>query len=220
MSSTTEEALTQPDADVEVIRARFNEMVAADGRPLARIAPETSVAYATLSAWKTSTYKGDNERIAKQVAAWITTRTASERTKATMKAEPPFIMTETASRIWEVLEHAQTMPAMVLITGGAGLGKTTSVRAYAARASNVWVATAEPIHTNYTAVLALVAHAIGNNLEWRASQTSLEIQKRLRSTKGLLIIDEAQNLSADMRNQLRSTVFDLAGVGIALVGNE
>ncbi len=139
MSSTAEDVRQRSagDIDIDGVRAIFNDLVARGGKPLAQIAPETSVAYATLHAWSKGSYRGNNERVARQVNAWLTTREAQERARATMRTAPPFVMTKTASRIWEVCEFGQTMPDVVLISADAGVGKTTAVKAYAATASNV-----------------------------------------------------------------------------------
>jgi DNA transposition AAA+ family ATPase len=49
---------------------------------------------------------------------------------------------------------------------------------------------------------------------------SRNIRRRLTGSQGLLIVDEVQHLTPSLRDQLRSTVYDGAGIGVALVGNE
>lgn len=222
MSSTTEERRqnTQTEIDVGGIRDAFNMAVLRIGKPLAQVAPETGVPYGTLAAFSTAKYAGNNDRVARQVKAWLTTREAQDRAKSTMRSAPPFTMTKTASRIWEVLEYGQTMPDMVLISADAGVGKTTAINAYAASASNVWVMTAQPIHETLGGLMGLLARTL--RMEWvqRAYAQAHMIQQRLTGSKGLLIIDEAQFLSPLLRDQIRSTVFDGAGIGVAFVGNE
>lgn len=221
MSSTTEELRQKGvELDTDGIRATFNGIVERSGRPLAQVAPETAVAYQTLAAWSKNKYTGNNDRIAKQISAWITTMRARERARLTMRAVPPFTMTKTASRIWEAAEFAQTMPQMALISADSGVGKTTAVEAYAATASNAWVVTTEPVHDQMGALLDLISRALKMEYAHSAAAKSRLIQERLRGTKGLLIVDEAQNLTAVLRDQLRSMVFDGAGVGVLLVGNE
>ena len=222
MSSTTEERRQKNTTDIDIggVRASFLMMAQRIGKPLAQIAPETGVNYTTLAAWSKDNYAGNNDRIARQINAWLTTREAQDRAKSTMRAAPPFTMTPTASRIWEVLEYGQTMPDMVLICADPGVGKTISINAYAASASNVWVMTAQPVHETLGSVMTLLARTL--RIEWiaRASAQSHMIQQRLTGSKGLLIIDEAQFLSSLLRDQIRSTVFDGAGIGVAFVGSE
>ena len=51
------------------------------------------------------------------------------------------------------------------------------------------------------------------------SEMAKAIHARLEGTKGLLIIDEAQNLFPKAMDQIRS-FHDQAEIGIALVGNQ
>ena len=74
--------------DVDSIREKFNAAVAEMGVPLAKIAPATGVAYATLSAWKNGTYGGDNQRIAADVQKWLVTREAGARMNIALPKAP------------------------------------------------------------------------------------------------------------------------------------
>lgn len=222
MSSTAEEMRPRSSVEIDIvgIRELFNDLVAREGKPLSQLAPETGVPYGTLHAWSTAKYQGNNERIARQISAYMTTRAARERARATMRAAPPFVMTKTASRIWEVLEFAQSMPDMVLISADAGVGKTWATEAFAAGGSNVWKMTAEPALATVSGLLDQLARTLRIDWQFRAMSMSHSIQARLKGTKGLLIVDEAQFLTQIQREQLRSTVHDGAGIGVALVGNE
>jgi hypothetical protein len=107
---------------------------------------------------------------------------------------------------------------MVMVTGGAGIGKTKAVKAFAEHGSNVWMITAEPCHDTVNALLTELSEVLGVEWQYRGAAMSRAIRKRLTGTRGLLIVDEAQHLSPQVRNQLRVTVHDGAGIGIALVG--
>jgi DNA transposition AAA+ family ATPase len=219
MSSTMEEARERAgQIDVDVLRSQFNEIVAQEKRSMAQFATETGVQYSTLHAWAKSTYKGNNLRIAKQINAWLITRAARQKTAATTRSEPSFLMTPTASRVWDMLERAQTLPDMVMISGAAGIGKTKAVQAFVESGSNVWMLTAEPCHDTVNALLTELSEALGTEWQYRGAAMSRAIRKRLTGTKGLLIIDEAQHLTPRVRDQLRATVHDGAHIGIALVG--
>lgn len=223
MSSTQQDHLERAgDINTDSIRALFNDAVARDGRTLPAIAAETGVPYGTLHPWAKAIYKGNNDRVAKQIDAWLTTREAREKLRISIRAEPAFVMTPTASRIWEMLERAQTMPDMVMISMGAGVGKTTAINAYAARGSNVFIVTAEPCHESVNSLLDVLSDTLKVDWHYRGSAMSRAIRKRLTGTGGLLIVDEAQHLKPRLRDQLRATVHDKAGagIGVALVGGE
>jgi DNA transposition AAA+ family ATPase len=106
-----------------------------------------------------------------------------------------------------------------LITGAAGVGKTTAISSYRGRSNNVWVVTGEPSLSTPRMLLDEVADLLGVTEHRSTYRVSKAIVARLRGTRGLLIVDEAQHLNTATLDQLR-TLHDLAGVGVALVGNE
>ena len=225
MSVTLDESLDQigDDIDVAATRTRFNLIVAGrrqSGHTLPKIAPETGVPYGTLHAWASAKYQGDNTGIALKVAAWMVKVEAEAHVRATVRAAPGFLRTRTATEIFDILEYAQMSPDMVLYAGAPGVGKTTALNAYKSAGSQVWLVTAEPAIKSLGALLDMLAEALGAHFGNGAAAMSRNIRKRLTGTHGLLIVDEVQHLSPTLRDQLRSTVFDASGVGVALVGNE
>jgi DNA transposition AAA+ family ATPase len=218
MSSTLEDALDRGQLDETTVRTAFEAAVMADGRPLSQIAPETSIHYTTLSAWRAQKYTGNNDRVTLQVQQWLDTRTARQRTRATLPVAPGFQMTPTASRIFDVLEHAQTLPDMALVTGGAGIGKTSTILAYQKTAANVHVVTAQPCVTTIKVLLDLLCVTIGVPVVAAALHQSMLLQRKLAGSGGLLILDEAQHLGSGLLDQLRQ-LHDAANIGVVLVGN-
>ena len=220
MSRTAEELSANADnADEVAIRARFEDAIRMDGRPLAQIAPETGIAYGTLAAWRSAKYAGNNMRIAETVRQWLVTREAKHRTRSALPAVPDFVMTPTASRIIEVLERALVLPDIAVIAGGAGIGKTSAIRKYQAMTPNVFIATMQACTGAMRAMMEVIGAELGTFRLHRTVEMSDQIVRKLRNTNGLLIIDEAQHLDAEAMDQLRS-FHDAAQIGIALVGNE
>lgn len=220
MGNTVEEL--NPDGlelDEANVREAFNAFVAADGRPLSQIAPETGIHYTTLSSWKARTYTGNNGRITALAHQFLVTREARKRTHAAVPKEPGYVPTPTASAILDVLEAAQVLPDMAVISGASGIGKTTAIEWYQRKASNVWVVTMEPAFQSLGCILNEIAVVLGTHTSRSASFMSGQIRRRMANSGGLLIIDEAQHLSPTAVDQLRS-FYDRARVGIAMVGNE
>lgn len=205
--------------EMEALRARVRAIKEAENLPLSRMAKEASLALGTFSNWLGDTYAGDNSRVAHEITKWLNVRASRAAVAATMPAAPGFLMTETASAIFDVLEHAQSMPELVVITGGSGVGKTFATRAYRDRSPNVWIITAQPSFGTPRAMLRDIAQALQIDEKYSAQHISRSIAAKLAATRGLLIVDEAQYLWSDAVDQLR-TLYDQVEIGVALVGNE
>lgn len=221
MSSTVEASLEEATTELDeaAVRAAFDAAVKQDGRALARIAPEVGIPYGTLSAWRGGTYEGNNNRIAVAAQAWLLKRTARARAKTMLPVEPGFVMTKTASQIWDLLEFVQSVPTMGTVVGDAGIGKTMAFRAYKQQlGATVWIATMQPCHRTIAAVLQEIQSVLGIARDLGVARISASIVRRLRDTKGLLIIDEAQHLSSLALDQIRS-LHDASEIGFVLGGN-
>lgn len=221
MSSTTE-ALSPENgevADEATVRDQFKTVVADRGVALAKIAPETGVHYSTLAAWNSASYSGNNARVTEQIRQWLVTQEARSRMQTALPRAPSFVRTDTALAIIDVLEAAQTLPDIALVTGGAGIGKTMTIGWYQEKAANVWLVTMERSYRSLSALLDQIARVVGVPGGKSSSATSEQIRRRLLGTGGLLVIDEAQFLTGEQVDQLR-TFHDKSEVGIAMVGNE
>lgn len=204
----------------EAIRADVRALMAAETLTMKDIARACGVAYGTFSSWMGGTYQGRTHHVAAEARRGLDAHRTKARTRAMAPAAPGFVPTATAEMFLGGLEHAQHMAELVVITGGPGVGKTTAAREYRVRNPNVWLMTAEPVHATPRALLDDLADAVGIDARGMSGQRlSRAITIKLRGTGGLLIIDEAQHLTSQTLDQLRS-LHDLAGLGIALLGNE
>lgn len=216
MAITPETALTE--AEVDSVREEARQVMAAEGLSQAAAARQAGVAAATYAAWLTGTYQGRSDRVAGQVQIWLSSRRERQRSASALPQAPAFVATRTAGRVHEVLQWAQMGPDLVVVAGGAGIGKTTACQHYAGKNPNVWLATMQPTTASTHTMLLAVAEAVGV-AEKSASRLAPAIGARVGDRDGLLIVDEAQHLRAPALDQLRS-LHDLHGVGIALIGNE
>lgn len=213
MSETADDRFEGP-VDHEAIRAAVREtgMVATDA------AKQSGVAYSTLSAFMNGKYAGDNDKVARALTTWLESRSAGARTRALMPSKPKFVKTPTADAILAAMEHAQYIQDLVVISGGAGVGKTTACEHYQRNNPNVWLATAEPSLSSTHAMLEYLCEVIGI-AEKAPNRRSRSIVLRVKGSGGLLIVDEAQHLKSEALDQLR-TLHDKGEIGVALVGNE
>lgn len=171
----------------------------------------------TLNLWVNDRYTGDNARLTAEVDRWL--RSLSERAelRQSLIAKPDFLRTPTANRIWSMLEQAQFAPDIVVAAGVPGIGKTMTAGAYRAANPNVWIATMDPGTRSAHAVLSEIATVMGV-VESNAMRLRHTLGERMQGTQGLLIIDEAQHLTRQALDMLRS-FHDRYQIGLALMGN-
>lgn len=204
--------------DEDAVRAAIRAINAAEGLSLAEIARQAGVASGTMTPWLSGHYAGRGERVAARMQTWLDSRSAQRRTRGLLRALPGFIATPTATSFTSTLEYAQTAPDLVLITGGAGVGKTTAAREYQRAASNVWLLTISPTLAGMGPMLEELLGVLGVQ-ERSTSRRSAAARRRVQGSGGLLIVDEAQHLQVNALEELR-TLHDQGGIGLALVGNE
>lgn len=205
--------------DADALRQRVRDYSAANGTSLRSIGLLCGVTgESTFTAWVSSKYKGNNEGIDEKVRIWLRSEEQLSHQRLILPAEVKFAATPTAIKFINVLEYAQAMPDIVVISGGAGVGKTKAVKRYQETRPNVWVLTAEPSLSSHSKMMEYLREVLSIPVTAK-HQISRAVAAKLLDTQGLVVVDEAQHLTPKCIDQLRS-VFDRAGVGLALVGNE
>lgn len=210
-------AYDTPEA-VQAVRDRAAETVRAEfGGTKAKAARDAGVAESTFSAWLDGTYAGNGAVIADKVAKWLDARIERRSAAGAAPTEPGFQDTPTAKRILQICMQAQVLTDFAVIAGAAGIGKTTALRRYVEHNPNAWMTTMEPLMRSPHALLEEIARVLGVT-ERGSTRLSGAIQQRLRDRGGVLIIDEAHQLTTEAFDQLRS-LHDKARVGIVAAGN-
>lgn len=182
------------------------------------LAREIGISGTTLSQWLNDRYQGDNEAVSTKVATWQRSRQAASESGAV--ASVGWVDTASSRAIEAALLFAQDKGSIAVVYGGAGLGKTTATRHYAECNPNVWRVAASPASAGLMAMLEAIASALElRDIQNRPSVYAREIGRRMAGTRGLLVIDEAQHVSVQALEELRS-IHDGCGVGLALLGNE
>lgn len=212
-----------PDSEAHAERARvlrvdLQALIDRDGLSVRTVAEQSNIGYSTLNSWLNDTYAGRTDNVNTKVEAWLKAQSSRERLKRSVAKAPEFLELPTADTFMSVFEFTQAGPDMGLITGGAGIGKTTAAEQYQKRSPNVWVMTAVPTMSSPNAVLNALRIAI-EMTEGRARDLEENIVRKLRGTGGLVIVDEAQHLKKESIDTLRS-IHDRAKIGVVFMGNE
>lgn len=206
------------DAAIERIRTDARSVISGEGITQKLAADECAIAPGTFNAWLGGTYAGNNDKIAAEVAKWLDARRQRKRLRAIVPTPPPFMQTKTAQRIVEIFIYAQTLHDMGLVIGPPGSGKTCAAIYYRAANPAVFMATMEPAKSSTHHLLSELGSVL-RIAERSALRISDAVVSKLKDRDALLLIDEAQHLSSEAIDQLR-TIHDKAGCGVVLMGNE
>ncbi|WP_174279080.1 AAA family ATPase [Sphingomonas bacterium] len=212
--------LASENSPVEVeARTWLSAHKADTGHSWADLAGFTDVAQSTLSLFTSGKYEGRNDPVAVKVLAYRDRLSVQAEIAMDAPQVPEWYDTPTATRLWQLLQWAQS-GKMVLIVSTPGVGKTKTVRRFAARDPNVWLATMAPSTAGVATMAIEVAAAIGlGEIKGSPQQLSRQIKAKVAGRRGLIVVDEAQELTDKALNELRSW-HDATGVGVALLGNE
>lgn len=201
-----------------VLRVDLQALMDRDGLSVRNVAERSGIGYSTLNSWLNDTYAGRTDNVNGKVETWLKAQSSRDRIRRTVATAPAFLDLPSADTFMSVFEFCQAGPDMGLITGGAGVGKTSAAEEYQKRSPNVWVMTAVPTMSSPNAVLNRVRIEI-EMTDGRARDMEENIVRKLRGTGGLLIVDEAQHLKKESIDTLRS-LHDRAKIGVVFMGNE
>lgn len=181
----------------------------------AQIAKEIGVSGSTVNQLLNGNYKADPTAMLQKLANWLTAR----EQRADAPRDPGFVMTETARQINADMGYALTTQSIVIIHGISGVGKTTALREFQRKHNNVWVITTSPSRATMTECMYELAMELNmENAPRLRGPLARAIRRRLRNTKGLIVVDEADHLDRATLEELRILVEEVE-IGLVLVGN-
>lgn len=191
-----------------------------EGLSQADVAKEAGVSTSQVNGFVRGNYTGDLEAAGTRMAQWLKQRKERKTLAQCMPTGPGWVATPTAKRIMACLLFAHHRGVLGMVYGGAGLGKTETAKHYALEARNVWMVTMRPSCKKLGALLNELCLSLGIKPEtpWPA-HIERQIIGKLKNTKGLLIVDEANHLDLEGLDTLRS-LQDATGAGMILMGNE
>lgn len=208
-----------PTIDIAAERSWLMQHRTDSGLTWKALAEQSGIALGTISQFGPGTYKGDSEGVARQVQRYRQTVETQVELAAELPLKPGVQATRTLGQIQRLLRWAH-MGRLIVIAGGPGIGKTTSIADYARAASNVFLATMSESTAGLNPMQIEVLHAMGEpDARGAPHQLSRRICDKVRGANALIIIDEANKLSEKAIEEARSW-HDRTGVGLALVGTD
>jgi len=189
--------------------------IAAAAREMGR-----GVSAGTLSAWLSDTYKGDVPAVTARIRKWLDTRRearANSVREAGLDRHRDLLATE---EIAAALAHAQATGDIAVVHGRSGTGKSWALDHYAASRVGVHAVTVSAICATPLDLLSRVSEAVGGGGKHRSARDAeAAVIGRLRGRQALLVVDEAEHLSALLLDQLRC-IRDASRCGLALAGRD
>lgn len=184
------------------------------------VASRANVPMGTFSPWYDGTYLGNYPNQHAKIRAFLTAQEEAAAAARDALEEPEWVDTPTATKVMTALTYAQQAPAMVLITLGPGMGKTTASKRFAASRPHAYRAVMRPSTAAVGPMLREIADVLGVT-ERDPAKLPKEIGNKIKRNgkRSILMIDEAQWLQEKSVNELRFFL-DEYGCGIALLGNE
>jgi len=202
------------------VLTKVMHMIEREGVSQREISRESGLSQTTLSQYLKGAYPGTLEMVEAKLGKWLRSRKRKAKYTKILRGSKDWADTLTASKILMLLEYCQMSGVMGLIFGASGVGKSRAIENYRENFSSIWIATMSGAHGGVMAALEEVAHALGlREIPGRPARLLHEIVRVLIGTNGLLIIDEAQHLSAQALEAIRA-IHDSTGIGLVLVGNE
>lgn len=202
------------------LRTTLIETARRFGWSKSEVSKRSGVPAGTLWQWFDGSYRGVIANQSDRIAQWLDSAAELTSAAARLPIAPGFVMTPTSNEIIDALIFAQAMPEIVVVTTGAGMGKTKTIRQFCGSRPHADIVTMRPTTATVHGMLLEIGRALNvseRNPAKLDSTIGAKLQRNGRHT--LLVIDEAQNLSDQAVNQLRYFL-DIYEVGIALIGNE
>lgn len=201
--------------NISDIRAGLRTLVENEETTFKQIALESGLSTGTISSFINDKYNGDNERVSQMLQRWL----EKYHAVAELPEPPRFVETQTVKQIWTSMRFASLTESIAVVCGNPGVGKTEAAREYRRTNNNVWMITITPSCASVLECLTELAFELGmNGAPRRKGPLSRALRRRLEGTQGLVIIDEADHLGAEVLEELR-LLQESTRTGLVLMGN-
>lgn len=170
--------------------------------------------------WLHGKYKGDVAAIDADMQKWLARNADADALGAHAGGPAQFVETNSAKAYIATFRYAQSMGTFGVLYGTSGTGKSEAAKHYAAIRTGVRIMTASPAERTLVPFLKRLARYCGiARPVSAASDLTDAIIDKVKGSRGLIIIDEADHVDVTPVEQLRY-IHDQTGIGAVLIGND
>lgn len=187
--------------------------MAATGKSQGQVAKAIGMAGSTISAYLAGSYKGDIEGTEEKIRQYLQ---LEEERRGSAIGTAGIVETSVFQTMTKALATTERKLELAVITGGSGIGKTTTLTEYARTHKSAILIEADPGYTA-TALFCELCHALSIPSKGSLHDLMTRVIDKLSGSGRLIIIDEAEQLKPRVLDLIRR-VHDKAKVPIALVG--
>lgn len=179
------------------------------------VATSIGISASAISQYLQNKYPGDLEALERKITQYLKLSLQREEYP---RLQFSFIETSVVKQVHEIATACHTSNHIGIVTGESGLGKTTAVKRYLELNPDVLVIYGRPSITTKS-ILKEIALKVNADAQGSVDDVFLRIVRKLKGSGRMLIIDEAEHLTARVLDQLRRlNDSEFAGIGILLVG--
>jgi len=211
-----EQELT-PELTTQVIQ-RFHEYLERAGKKQEWAARSLGVKSSTFSQILSGTYGADTEKHVRAIDKWIEAQILKEN------APRPagFVKTTVAEEIYAGAKWAVQTGTIVLVHGPAGIGKTITAQAIRAEMpGSIFISIRTAGQSKLSVLESIAQTLLLRNIKVTSWQLFRDIERALKDTGRLLIVDEVHKLEGRRKDEALHTLRDLhdaAGIPMLWLG--
>lgn len=204
---------------IAAVRAEVARIKESEDWSLKRIYNMSKVPTSTTSSFLSGSYKGDNLEVAKKLARWLRSREEGLTVARKIGHDDSFIATPSSASITTVLQYTHQARSIGVVVGEPGNSKTYTAGDYIGQRPDCYLMTLSPSTKTLNAALINAAQSLRIIRSRSAYENRQQLEDHLSGPPSLLIVDEAQNATMDILEELRS-IHDATKCGLLLMGNE
>lgn len=199
---------------IEKARSRLINYIGSTGQSQELISKRIGLSPATISQFLSCSYNGDNEKTAIKINSFIDLQ---EMRSDYVKAPNFTDELKNTRKINIALDYVYSNKCTGVVAGVSGCGKTTALKNYQRIMNGVIYIQADATKWSPCSILKLIAKSMGETPKCSASDILDKLVDELVGTDKLIIIDEAQHLTARAFDTLRA-LNDRAEVDVIYAG--